>query len=425
MGNKPAQRIKEVLLLAGLALLMLLPAAALRPPARQQELRVLISGRNMVTSGDWLRPEFQNQPRYRKPPMPYWLAASAMLPDRLTDSEFRARIPFVFSAVGALLLLRILSGSLTAPLLLLTSFGFWRFAPLAETDMVNALGICLSMLGFQRKRAELTALGITFSILSKGPAGLVIPLLTFLCLIRTERRSPGWWAGAFLPPVLVGAAWTGFLLNDPVARTALSAEISDTFIASPNWRSPLFYVYTLPAMLGPAFFIAFPRKITKPKLSLPHVWFAVTFLLLTLTPSKQNHYVLMLLPPAVWLLGPFAPRKHLITAVSLVILAGIAGDLHRSRHHEEALHSDFLRSVRPMVRDAPNLWVNGINSARFDFHLGRHVHNVDDARLIFGHAGPGDAVIILQRRERIDIDIPPTPHSASDGTWIRMMMRRP
>ncbi len=418
-------RIKDLLVITGLALLLLLPALFLRPPARQQELRVLISARNMVRSGDWLRPEFQNQPRYRKPPLPYWFAAAAMLPDRLTDSAARARVPFVLAALGLLYSLYALGGSRTPPLLLLASFGFWRFAPLAETDLLNTLGILLAMLGFQKQTGPLTALGMSMSILSKGPAGLAIPLITFLCLCRKEPRPLRWWLTALLPPLLVGAGWLGFLLSDSVARGALEAELRDTFVDSPNRRGPLFYLYTLPAMLGPALFLAFPRFRPRMSVSLPWVWFGVTFLLLTLTPSKQNHYTLMLLPPAVWILSAFAPRKALLPLVLLTIGLGIGGDIWRSRTHEDALHSRFLRSVRPRVKDADMLHVVGINSARFDFHLGRHVHNLDSAERAFRQARPGDAVIVVQRRERYDSVEVITAHDAGDADWYRFMVIRP
>ncbi|MCC5845529.1 MAG: hypothetical protein JJU05_14875 [Verrucomicrobia bacterium] len=418
-------KVRDLLLITGLALLLLIPAGFLRPPARQQELRVLISARNMADSGDWLRPEFQNQPRYRKPPLPYWLAAAAMLPDGLTDSAARARLPFALVALGALFSLYTLSGSRTPPLLLLASFGFWRFAPLAETDMVNTFGMILAMLGFQRKTGLLTALGMCLSILSKGPAGLVIPFITFLCMIRAEPRDVRWWLTALLPPLLVGGGWTGFLLNDPVARAAFQDEIRDTFLDSPNHRGVLFYFYTLPAMLGPALFLAFPRARPKFALTLPWVWFGVTFLLLSMTASKQNHYTLMLLPPAVWLLSDFAPRKGLTLRIALILCIGIGADLWRSRTHEDALHSRFLRSIRPLTEEAPTLFVVGINSARFDFHLGRHVHNRDSAALAFRQARPGDAVVVVQPRDRYDSVEILTPHDAGDDVWNRFLILRP
>lgn len=418
-------KVRDILLLTTLALMLLIPAGRLRPPARQQELRVLISARNMVQSGDWLRPEFQNQPRYRKPPLPYWLAAAAMLPDRLTDSAARARLPFALVALGTLYTLYALSGSRTPPLLLLASFGFWRFAPLAETDLVNTFGILLAMLGFQKQRGTLTALGMTASILSKGPAGLVIPLLTFVCMFRAQPRPLRWWLTALMPPLLAGAGWLGFLLNDPVARSSLEAEIRDTFLNSPNRRSVLFYFYTLPAMLGPALFFAFPRSRPTCPLRLPWVWFATTFLLLSLTDSKQNHYTLMLLPPTVWLLAGFAPRKHLGLLTALALCLGSGADLWRNRTHADALHSRFLRSVRPHADSAGTLFVVGINSARFDFHLGRHVHNRESAAQTFREALSGDAVVVVQRRDRYDGGQIDTPHDAGDPDWQRFMLLRP
>lgn len=424
-GTEPASRIRDLLVITLMALALLLPAIHLRPPSRQQELRVLISARNMVESGDWLHPEFQNQPRYRKPPMPYWLTATAMLPDRLTDSPARARLPFLLIALSTLYTLYALTGQKTSALLLLVSFGFWRFAPFAETDLVNTFGICLAMLGFQKNRGELTAAGMIFSILSKGPAGLFIPLITFLLLLPRQKQSLSWWLLAFIPPLLAGGAWLAFLLKDPVASEALRAEFTDTFLKSPHRKNIFFYVYTLPAMLGPAFIICLPRFRPHIKHTLPWVWLFVTFILLTLTTSKQNHYVIMLLPPAVWILAAFAPRKSFIPLVCFLIILGIGGDIWRNQTHEDALHSRFLRDIRPRVEQAPVLHVVGINSARFDYHLGRNVHNLDSARLAFRHARTGDAVIIIQPRVTYDSIEVLSPHDASDQTWIRRLVLRP
>lgn len=424
-GNDRAGAFRDILILASLALLVLLPAVFLRPPARQQELRVLISARNMVRSGDWLRPEFQNQPRFRKPPLPYWMSALALRAAPQNSSAALGRLPFVATSLGALYLLYALSGSRVPPLLCVASFGFWRFAPLAETDMINAFGLLLAMAGFQRKTGALSALGMSLSILSKGPAGLAIPVLTFLILHRRDPRSPAWWALTLIPPLAAGGAWLGFLYSDPIARMALQAEIRDTFLDSPNRRGPLFYLYTLPAMLGPAFFLALPRKGLQPRLTLPWVWFGVTFLLLTLTPSKQNHYVLMLLPPAAWILSPLALRKPLIPLVFGIALAGAAAEFRRSETHPDALHSRFLSEIRPMTEGAPEIHVVGINSARFDFHLGRHVQNLDSARRALQQASPGDAVIIIQPRDRFDAEAVSTPHDAGDAGWNRLFIRRP
>lgn len=427
-------------LLLLLALILLLPALLLRPPERQQELRVLISARNMVQSGDWLRPEFQNQPRYRKPPLPYWLSAAAMLPGPLTDSAPRARLPFLLVSLATLLTLHALTRSPVPPLLLLAAFGFWRYAPLAETDMINALGITLAMRGFQTARAPLTALGITASILSKGPAGLAIPLLTFLLLHPTLPRSPRWWLAAFLPPLLAGAAWLAFLLNDPHASAALRAELTDTFLRSPHRNPPVYYLYTLPAMLGAALLLTLPRllpALTRLRLpqtpsallprTLPAAWFTVTLLLLTLTTSKQNHYTLMLLPPSVWVLAPYAPRKNsLLPLITLTVLLAAGADITRSLRDPDAAHARFLRDIRPLTDPAPALHVTGINSARFDFHLGRHVHNTDTATRALRQAAPHDAVVIIQPRHRTDLPDPqPSLRSADDPRWIRRLLLKP
>jgi 4-amino-4-deoxy-L-arabinose transferase-like glycosyltransferase len=408
-----------------LALLLLLPAAFLRPASRQQELRVLISARNMVESGDYFRPEFQNQPRFRKPPVPYWLAAAAMRPDRCTDSAARARLPFVFAALLLLWTLHRLSGDPRPSLLLLSTFGFWRFAPLAETDILNLLGICLAFRGFQTGRAPTAAAGMTIAALSKGPAGLLIPLLSFLLLRRSHPRPPRFWAGAFLPPLMAGAAWLLFLGFDPAARQALTRELSDTFVSSPHRKHLFYYFLTLPAMLGPVCLLLPWTRISRPPERPAAVWFAVTFVLLSLTASKQNHYALLLLPGALWLLGPLLPLRAARWLAVLAVAAGTVGDLWLSRTSADHAHARFLREVNPRIAEAESVYVTGINSARFDFHAGRHVLSVPDLSRALRRARAGDAVLVIQ--ERGDV-LPPDAEpavEAGDGKWIRALYLPP
>ena len=41
--------------------------------AREQELRVILTARDMARGGSWLVPHYQGEPRLHKPPLMYWL----------------------------------------------------------------------------------------------------------------------------------------------------------------------------------------------------------------------------------------------------------------------------------------------------------------------------------------------------------------
>ena len=139
-------RMNKTLFILLLGALILLPGIGQPVMQRQQELRVALCARSMVEGGSWLIPEFQGNPRLRKPPLMYWINAASFKLSGGNGSERSARIP---SAIAALLLLlliyqagqRIYGGQAGtyAALVLTTSLLFIRHGRSAETDMTLGL----------------------------------------------------------------------------------------------------------------------------------------------------------------------------------------------------------------------------------------------------------------------------------------------
>lgn len=415
-----------------LAALVWTPLLFLRPPTRQQELRVLVTARNMVESGDWLHPEFQNRPRYRKPPLAYWLAASAMRVTGRTRSAPVARLPFALLGLSTLALLMRMAGPDTGPLaaaLLVFSLGWTQYAALAETDIPLLFGITAALWFWRRGRGPACGASMAFAFLAKGPAGLAIPLLTMASLARRHARPLRFWTGALLPALAVAGAWTLFLRADPAAREALSSELRATFVDTEHENPWFYYVYTLPWLLLPSLLIFFSKPDST---SPPHPnqvpaaarnWFVVGFVLLTLVVSKQRHYALLLLPPAAWIL---ASRSSWFRLRPFPLLAGIAaaaaiGLSTAFLVDKDTANARFLSRTGGLPAPPGRSHAVGINSAVFDFHLGRHVDNTDSARHALARAQPGDTVTIVQKRSAWDARAP-SPNAriqADDVTWIR------
>ncbi len=415
----------EILLLA--AALIWGSAAWVRAPQRQQELRVLITARNMVEAGDPLHFEFQNQPRYRKPPLAYWVAGTGNLLTGRTTAAWAGRLFFVLAALAGLRIYRNLTNE-TAALLFLFTYGSLVYAPLAETDFLHVVGLILAFSGWNQDRGWQSGLGMAIAVLAKGPGGVAIPLLSFIFLSRRYARSPHFWLTSILPPLLAGGGWILYLQLDPVASAALAADLSATFMDTAH-RNPLpYYVWTLPLVMLPAVFaLPWARKpATDPEKRVALTWFWVTFVLLTLTVSKQRHYALMLLPPACWWLSLRLPGIHWKPRWLLPAAAAVAGlNLLVAHFSVDAKHAAFLSEARQVTRDAATLHVVGINSARFDVHLGRHVENTDSLLHAYRRAEPGDAVFVVQKKnaEAEASELPPPLLSADDENWIRRVYR--
>jgi len=429
-----------------LALLIWLPAAFLRPPTRQQELRVLVTARNQLEAGNPLHFEFQEQPRYRKPPMAYWVAATGMRLANRTDSAAIARLPFLaFAMLGLWFFMRLAgpAGS-DAALLLVFSYGFWAYAPLAETDFLQLTGILAALLGWRVRSGALSGAGMAFALLSKGPGGALIPLLTFLPLQFVDPRRWTYWLQALALPLATAATWLLFLFSDPVARAALQRELSATFVDTAHDNPWFYFLYTLPLLFLPSLFLLIRHKGQTPAKSksnsldkglspdtrLAGFWFGVTLLLLTLTVSKQRHYGLLLMPPAAWLAALHLTRDRPLLswkpATALALAAGLL-PLPFYLTSEESRNTAFLEEARESVDNAPLLHVVGINSARFDFHLGRHVHNTDSVHTALRRAAPDDAIVVVKKQEHWTENDPATAPilEADDEYWIRRVYRAP
>lgn len=435
-AHAPARRRWAALLLC--VSLLATGAMAWRMPAtRQQELRVLLCGRNMALGGDWLVPEFQEHARLRKPPLAYWMAAVPMRITGITDSPGVARIPFVLCSLATVALLgcwgRGLAGGragAVALVLPLAAVGWWRHAALAETD--GPLLLCALLTAWFLQRILSDRVGWTpwlwaglftgLGLLAKGPAAL-IPWVAFAAARRlTPAPRPPLpsvrWISALALALVIGLSWHFALWAardiSPWTNSQLSADLPATFTEKTAHRGSWpYYFYTLPKLLLPAGLLL-PWVVWKscraardaPGVRFLLAWLGSGFLLLTLLPSKQEHYALQLLPPCLLLAAalpevnaPDRARRWLFlipstaTALALAILAGL-------RLHDLQPLPAFLRECRPRTDAAPLVHVCGVNSALFDFYLGRHVHNVDEPMQAWRRARSGEAVVLAAPAER-------------------------
>ena len=418
---------------------------------RQQELRVGICARNMVESGDWIIPDFQGQPRLRKPPLSYWMSASAM---KLSGSQgvFAARFPTILAAVALVLVVLAAGrtwisprGGLMAALLLASCIGFLRHGRLAETDITLTLFTTASILLVYRALEQRSlrhwigaGLCMGLGILAKGPAALALPLLAlgaYLLFVPSARQGfrP---LGLLILLVLAAALaipWYAAIhqFAQPAAGSQVGQELS-ALVKTEHRGNPAYYLYTLPIMLLPwgvflpvALARMWQQRKRDSRLVFLLGWLGTSFLLLTLIPSKQAHYAVLLLPPAALVTGWHmqACSKRFVTGVVATVLALSLGYFYFVYPRVNGLSRvpDFLAAARSTTDEAPLVHVVGINSAVFDFYLGRHVHNIEDTAQAWKRARLGDAVVVIQRTDRsIDIAVAPLREQRSGDYTLRL-----
>lgn len=336
----------------------------------------------MRQRGDWLVPYFNGEPRYKKPPLLYWLVgisyalfgvneASARLPSLLAVFATAAFLVWFGRQVGELM-----TGWLAATIFLLNPMtallGNWG-APEALLTFAITASVLTAFVGWEKKsRAGVILSGIMAGLaaLTKGIIGIALPMLVcFPFLVRdeghgAERQSAGqandggrkkWvaekggrvtlWLFATLliaaPWFLVvslregSAFWQVFLLREHVQRVATPME---------GHRGPIWFYLPiallalfpwsvrLPFAFVTAFSAVTTRHLsmaTRPSCDGWMAWWAVSVIgLFSLVATKLPHYLFPALPALAWLLARQwqapASRGEWVLAVLLGLPIGAA-----------------------------------------------------------------------------------------------------
>lgn len=359
--------LRDVLILALVAGATLLIALGRHPAHRIQELRVLEVAREMRESGEVVLPRLCGEPRYRKPPLAYWLALAGYEAAG-DESEAAGRAYSALSGLAAALILYALgrsSGSprlgLWAGIVLLTSLAWIRASRTAETDALLGATVAAALYAFWRAfgphggtRGELHAVpggrnrlgwivlgwaAMAAGTMSKSLAGLTYPLLAAAIYLGASRR----WrdlralfhpAGILLFLLLAGLWPAMVLIRDPSAVETFLLEMEVTAGGRGHgkaWYYALvYYLFAfwpafVPwcALFVPAAIAALAAMLRPPPAGSPSdapttplvrfflAWAASILLQLELVGNKQPHYLVPAIPAfagiVAWWLDAGAP----------------------------------------------------------------------------------------------------------------------
>ncbi|MFA0743872.1 MAG: hypothetical protein LASZOEIN_000655 [Candidatus Fervidibacter sp.] len=294
------------------------------------EPRYAQAAKEMMQRGDWVLPTFNGQPRYAKPVMFYWLLIAAY--KIFGVNEFAARFwSGVAAIVIALLLyfaLRTIFGqgsALAASLCWLTSIAALIFAHAAITDMVLVAFMTGAIIALWVGLVTnctfwflLASVSMGFTVLTKGPVGVVLPLMVFAvsaiihrpavsvplrhlvaigvgCLILFLATVLPWYVAVSIRTN--GEFLRQFLLVENVSRYAQGSKL-------PLWVHLAYFPVT-------AFVLAFPWSAfsiwmlsplsgltdeQKQWLTLLKVWAILPVLVFSFSQTKNPQYVLLAVP---------------------------------------------------------------------------------------------------------------------------------
>ena len=331
--------IRPYLLLALLCLALYLPGLASVPPIDRDESRFAQASHQMLESSDYIRIQFQDEVRAKKPAGIYWLQAASAHIFQAENSIWAYRLP---SALGALLAVLLtfhfgqylfgrpaaaMGASLLACALILVSE-----AHQAKTDAVQlacivaAQGVLGRLYLAGRGAGKRPPLGeimvfwlaIGFGILIKGPIVPMISLLTVIALCIADRKV------LWLQPI---RPITGFLIAaavvDPWAA-AISHATDGQFIGQAvkqdllpkllgsqesHGAPPGYFLGLLTALMWPASLFVVPGFVRAIKLrhaaSLRFclAWIIPAWIVFEIVPTKLPHYALPTFPALALLAG--------------------------------------------------------------------------------------------------------------------------
>jgi len=334
-----------------------------RSLVRPDEGRYAEIAREMAVTGDWITPRLNGIKYFEKPPLQYWMTATAF--KAFGEHEWTARLWVAVTGFAGVLMVGFAGARLFG-----RRAGFYSAIVLASSILYAAIGhintldmgvtfcLTLGLLGFlmaQRGAARTretrlwmllawTAMGLGF--LSKGLIGLALPAGAMVAYALVHRDI------SFLKrlePVAGVAVMLAIALPWIVAVSIANPEFPHFFFVhehferfltqshrrtAPWWYFvPILIAGMLPwaAMLGQALIAAWkgdpPGQSFKPRRFLL-LYAAVIFLFFSVSQSKLPSYILPIFPALALLVGEWLTRIRgrtlawLILPIAVLALAG-------------------------------------------------------------------------------------------------------
>ena len=340
-----------------------------------EELRYGEVTREMVSTGEYFLLQLNGMKYGEKPALYFWsIALCAKLMGGM--HEFAVRFPTALSGFGCCVLVMLMAGRLwgkaagvLSAVVLFTTPHFLMTASEARMDVMLTFFIMLSLYWFyqayhdrERERARLLGAWVLFALgtLTKGPIGLLLPLLTIVGYLAWRRDLKYLWQRKWdlllgfvlfaalvclwlVPACIKGGpefAWY-LLFKQNVGRYAKAWDHEGHSYFKYFVVFPLVFMpWTL---LLPAFAVrAIRRARTGPSahVLLPVMWWLVIFVFFTFSSGKRTVYMVPLEPAAAmmvgWLLSEFwrdpsafEPRwlisAPMVICFGLLLIAGVAG----------------------------------------------------------------------------------------------------
>ena len=348
MTQDPKPAFTPILLLAPALLALLLFTWSMgHGDLLKREAREGIPVVLMSQGKGWLLPQISENRIRTKPPLYYWSALAASRVRGKVD-EVSLRLPSVIAGVGTVFLTTLLGAWLFSPtagamagFTLATGWRFSYLASHARVDMLFALFTTAAFLtlwkmmesedpSVRSRWSWMASLMLGLAVLTKGPLGLLFPLLALALFrwISGRREYPVPWARLVLLPLAMTLVWVlgAYLENGSAFQAMIYEEIvgrlSGTEKIQVHKEPFYFYLPQIFLDLAPwSLFLpaALWRGIRERRRDARWLYPALSFLLLigflSLFKGKRGDYLLPLYPMAALILADYFNRYRLPRAI--------------------------------------------------------------------------------------------------------------
>ncbi len=384
------------------------------------EARRAIPAANMISEGNWLLPKLNGELYITKPPLLYWLSATASLLFGVVN-EWTARIPSALSACATAMLVHSFArrhfgawSALFALQIIIANAGFAMLGRQAGIEMLLSF-LCFSALicAFKytyeevgRKWLLLSYFLLGLAVLTKGPIALLFVTLPLLVDALYQRKPRQWQALSdpigWLIFLLVGSSWylavtwqMGFDIWQSTVQKDMVTKIYG------NSGEPIYnYILWLAADFFPAFFLICISPLTtwrawKQRDVVISIMVAllVPFLIYTAFSDKHAKYLLPVYPIFAILLGHKLSEiflkagnrlKNIILILSMLMPAGYAifygvAEARVFHYRYEAL--PFIKSwFAEDLKQIPTYGYKHLDE-RLIYYANRNIPIIDDSKL--------------------------------------------
>ncbi|MDC0357501.1 glycosyltransferase family 39 protein [Oligoflexia bacterium] len=412
-----SQKYLYCILICLLAALLVFPWQLDRPFYTRGEPREALVAQAMVKSGNWILPSVYDGAVPSKPPLTHWvMGAISLLRGEVTEATARApsALAFILFAIAFFLFLEKRVGgpkALLSSVILITSVEWLRAGLTTRVDMALAslmVGGLLSLYAWKEKELKgvpyLAIALLACATLTKGPVGIVLPLLAFcLYLLLTGcalRKILVTGLLVFVPVTVVALIWykSAYVVGGDAFLDKVLYENVARFMSStrdmPHKHSALYLYATLLIGFMPWVFLVIPGLIVQGvqggmsglmlknikayvRSAPPLFLFALVVVTVTLTfytvpSSKRGEYLLPVYPFLAFIVADFIMAAQgqvakvikvslSVFAALVLVLVGLACVLHYewvdlasllSKPRQIAAYEFYLNCLRDLVGGA-------------------------------------------------------------------------